>query len=68
MNDLALGVIGRLRHQGAVAVLAGVVDEVRHGERPAADERGGHADLGAAVGHRRELRADGPDEDGLGAA
>ncbi len=56
-----------LGHEGAVAVLAGVVDVVGHGQGPAADEGRLHADLGHAVGDGGQLGADGPDQDGLGA-
>src|SRR3954466_10731370 len=58
----------RLGHERAVSVLARVFDEVRHGERPAADERSLKPDLRLAVRHGGELGSDGPDEDGLGAA
>ena len=69
MKSLALGRDGLLdeglRHQGAVAVLAGVVDEVRHGQWPAADQRHLEADFVHAVGNGGQFRADAPDQDRL---
>src|SRR3569832_1628257 len=57
-----------LRHQGAIAVLARVVDVVGHRQGPAADQGLLHPQLCHAVGHGRQFRPDAPDQDALGAA